>query len=87
VAHRRRPRTQAGLRRGGRASLTDAGSPTNRYEFYANAAAAIRSNDLDAALLWNLGAHEDPSFTLAYGAAGSDRILGTWTDTIPKNPR
>jgi mannan endo-1,4-beta-mannosidase len=67
-------------------SLADAGNVIERQKFYDNAARAVDSSDLDGALLWNLGARADATFTVAYGDQSSDRVLGAWSSAIPKNP-
>jgi mannan endo-1,4-beta-mannosidase len=66
-------------------SLADAGNATERQQFYDSAARAINNSDLDGALLWNLGARADETFTVAYGDHNSDRVLKAWSSTIPKN--
>jgi hypothetical protein len=66
-------------------SLAEAGNPTERQEFYDNTARAINNSDLDGALLWNLGARADQTFTVAYGEHNSDRVLSAWSSTIHRN--
>jgi mannan endo-1,4-beta-mannosidase len=67
-------------------ALVDHGDPAGRQAFYAAVAQAVAANDLDGALLWNLGARPDRAFTLAYGEPSADRVLGTWSSTIPATP-
>lgn len=65
-------------------SLSDGGDFTSRQQFYDNVARAINNSDLDGALLWNLGAKADHSFTLQYGDPRSERTLSAWSSIIHK---
>jgi GT2 family glycosyltransferase len=60
-------------------SLSDGGDLGGRQAFYAGAATAIGNTDLDGALLWNVGAKADKSFTLAFADPSSAAILGDWS--------
>ncbi|MDR7277950.1 glycosyltransferase [Catenuloplanes atrovinosus] len=64
-------------------SLSDGGDEFARAAFYAETAKAVGYNDLDGALLWNLGADADRTFTLSYADAASREVLTNWAETIP----
>jgi hypothetical protein len=61
-------------------SLED-GDASTRARFYANVAQAVSRSDLDGALLWDLGAKADNSFTLQLGDTASDSVLANWVDS------
>jgi glycosyl transferase family 2/dolichyl-phosphate-mannose-protein mannosyltransferase len=64
-------------------ALADRGDdPAGRQAFYRNVAQAVRADDLDGALLWNLGTRADDTFTLAYGDPDSEQVLRTWSVAI-----
>jgi mannan endo-1,4-beta-mannosidase len=68
-------------------SLADPGhSRSGRSAFVDDSARAIVLNDIDGALLWNLGRTADDSFTLEAGEPESDRIIGSWASLIPRTP-
>jgi endo-1,4-beta-mannosidase len=66
-------------------SLADGGDAGTRAAFFAGAASAVRSNDLDGALLWNLGRTADRSFTLAWNDAASTAVLNRWPEVIARH--
>jgi glycosyltransferase involved in cell wall biosynthesis len=68
-------------------SLSDGGDPAGRQAFYAGAATAIGNTDLDGALLWNVGAKADKSFTLAFDDPPSAAVLGGWPTTLARTGR
>jgi mannan endo-1,4-beta-mannosidase len=63
-------------------SLNDGGAAASRAKFYRAAGDAIKSSEVDGALLWNLGARADSSFTLQYGDRQSNKVLRRWVTAL-----
>jgi mannan endo-1,4-beta-mannosidase len=63
-------------------SLADGGDTAARAAFFTATGRAVRSSDLDGALLWNLGKEADRSFTLAWNDPTARTALNRWPDLI-----
>ena len=55
-----------------------------RQAFFDNVSRAVANSDIDGGLLWNVGPHVDPGYTLEFGDARSERTLTAWANLTPK---